>query len=120
MIAASLRTTVRAAGTVAESLRSMARLYARTRRANRRAASADSAGRFRLQSRHGGGMRNFLAELRRRNVDRAAAFYAAAGWLLVQVATQVFPFFDLPNWSVRLVIVAALVGFPFLLLFSWF
>src|SRR5215467_10438281 len=65
-------------------------------------------------------MRSFLAELRRRNVDRAAAFYAAAGWLLVQVATQVFPFFDFPNWSVRLVIIAVLVGFPFLLLFSWF
>ena len=65
-------------------------------------------------------MRPFLAELRRRNVDRAAAFYAAAGWLLVQVATQVFPFFEFPNWSVRLVIIAVLVGFPFLLLFAWF
>jgi TolB-like protein len=65
-------------------------------------------------------MANFLAELRRRNVDRAAAFYAAAAWLAVQIATQVFPFFDLPNWSVRLVIIAVLVGFPVLLLFSWF
>jgi TolB-like protein/Tfp pilus assembly protein PilF len=63
---------------------------------------------------------SFLAELKRRNVYRAAAFYAAAGWLLVQVATQVFPIFDVPTWTMRLVVVAAIVGFPFALLFSWF
>jgi TolB-like protein len=62
----------------------------------------------------------FFAELRRRNVYRAAAFYAAAAWLVVQVATQVFPFFDFPNWSVRIIVVAAIAGFPFLLLFAWF
>lgn len=65
-------------------------------------------------------MRSVLGELKRRNVYRAAAFYAASAWLLVQIATQVFPFFDLPNWSVRLIVVAAIVGFPFALLFSWF
>ena len=63
---------------------------------------------------------NFIAELKRRNVYRAAAFYAAGGWLLVQVATQVFPFFDIPNWAVRVVVVAVIVGFPFELVFSWF
>ncbi len=40
---------------------------------------------------------SFLTELQRRNVHRAALFYAGAAWLLVQVATQVFPFFDIPN-----------------------
>ena len=65
-------------------------------------------------------MASFFAELKRRNVYRAAAFYAAAAWLLIQIATQVFPFFDIPNWSVRLVVVAVIVGFPFALLFSWF
>jgi hypothetical protein len=63
---------------------------------------------------------SFFAELKRRNVYRAAAFYAAASWLLVQIATQVFPFFEIPNWSVRLIVVAAIAGFPFALLFSWF
>jgi TolB-like protein/Flp pilus assembly protein TadD len=63
---------------------------------------------------------NFFTELKRRNVYRAAAFYAAAAWLLVQVATQVFPFYEIPNWAVRLVIAAVLIGFPFVLLFSWF
>ena len=64
--------------------------------------------------------RNFFAELKRRNVLRVGAFYAAAGWLLVQIATQVLPFFDIANWVVRLVVVAVIVGFPFALIFSWF
>lgn len=63
---------------------------------------------------------NFFAELKRRNVLRAAAFYAAGSWLLVQVATQVFPFFHISEWVVRWIIVAAAVGFPFWILFAWF
>ena len=62
----------------------------------------------------------FLSELKRRNVFRAAAFYAASAWLLVQVATQVFPFFHIAEWLVRWIIVAAAIGFPFWLLFAWF
>jgi adenylate cyclase len=61
----------------------------------------------------------FFSELRRRNVFRAAAFYAASAWLLVQVATQVFPFFQIPNWVVRWIVLAAAIGFPFWLLFAW-
>src|SRR6188472_651999 len=64
--------------------------------------------------------RNFFAELKRRNVLRAAAFYAASAWLLVQVATQVFPFFQIATWLVRWIIVAAAIGFPFWVLFAWF
>ena len=63
-------------------------------------------------------MQSFISELKRRNVLRMAAFYAAAGWLLVQVATQVFPFFDIPNWTVRLVVVAITLGFPVAVLFA--
>ncbi len=47
-------------------------------------------------------------------------FYAAAAWLLVQVATQVFPFFGIPDETVRIVVIAVVIGFPFALLFSWF
>ena len=64
--------------------------------------------------------RNFFAELKRRNVLRAGAFYAAGAWLLVQVATQVFPFFHIPEWIVRWIVLAATVGFPFWLLFAWY
>ena len=65
-------------------------------------------------------MKRFLSELKRRNVLRVAAFYAAAGWLLVQIATQVLPVFDAPTWTMRLVIVAVVLGFPFVLMFAWF
>ena len=63
---------------------------------------------------------SLLAELQRRNVHRAAIFYAGASWLLVQVATQVLPFFDIPASTVRFVVIAVVVGFPFAMLFSWF
>ena len=65
-------------------------------------------------------MERFLSELKRRNVLRVAAFYAAAGWLLVQIATQVLPVFDAPTWAMRVVVVAVVLGFPFALVFSWF
>ena len=64
--------------------------------------------------------RNIFSELKRRNVFRAAAFYAACAWLLVQVATQVFPFFHISEWVVRWIIVAAVIGFPFWLALAWF
>src|ERR1700719_3024451 len=63
--------------------------------------------------------RNFFAELKRRNVFRAAAFYAASAWLLVQIATQVFPFFHIAEWVVRWIVVAAVIGFPFAAVLSW-
>jgi TolB-like protein/Tfp pilus assembly protein PilF len=63
--------------------------------------------------------RNFFSELKRRNVYRAAVAYAVVGWLLIQIATQVFPFFEVPAWGVRLVIIILVIGFPFALLFAW-
>jgi TolB-like protein/Tfp pilus assembly protein PilF len=65
-------------------------------------------------------MSGLFAELKRRNVLRAGALYAAAAWLLVQVATQVFPFFDIPDWAVRWTVIAAVAGFPIVLTISWF
>jgi hypothetical protein len=59
-------------------------------------------------------------QLQRRNVLRAAAFYAASGWLVVQVATQVFPFFHIDEAVVRWIVIAAIVGLPFALVFAWF
>ncbi|HEV2606914.1 MAG TPA: hypothetical protein VGT79_02920, partial [Xanthomonadaceae bacterium] len=63
---------------------------------------------------------SLFAELKRRNVLRAATLYAAGAWLLVQVATQVFPFFDIPSWIVRWIVIAAVIGFPFAMVLSWF
>ena len=63
--------------------------------------------------------RNFLAELKRRNVYRVAVAYAIIAWLLVQIATQTFPFFAIPNWGVRLVVFLVVLGFPVALVFAW-
>ena len=62
---------------------------------------------------------NFFAELKRRNVYKVAVAYAVVGWLLVQIATQVFPFFEIPNWGVRLIVLAIIVGFPISLIIAW-
>ena len=62
---------------------------------------------------------SFSAELKRRNVYKVAIAYAVVGWLLIQVATQVFPFFEIPNWAVRLVVLAIVAGFPIALVIAW-
>jgi TolB-like protein/Tfp pilus assembly protein PilF len=62
---------------------------------------------------------SFFAELKRRNVYKVAVAYAVASWLLIQIATQVFPFFEIPNWAVRLVVLLLIAGFPVALVFSW-
>src|SRR5450755_5007993 len=64
-------------------------------------------------------LENFFAELRRRNVYKVAIAYAVVGWLLVQVATQVFPFFEIPNWAVRLVVLLIVIGFPIAVIIAW-
>jgi TolB-like protein/Tfp pilus assembly protein PilF len=61
----------------------------------------------------------FLGELKRRNVYKTAVAYGVCAWLVIQVATQVFPFFGIPSWAVRLVILLLLIGLPVILVFSW-
>ncbi len=62
---------------------------------------------------------SFFSELKRRNVYKVAVAYAIVGWLAIQIATQVFPFLEIPNWIVRLVIVAVAIGFPIALVIAW-
>src|SRR5213596_1200775 len=63
--------------------------------------------------------KGFFGELKRRNVYKVAVAYAIVGWLLVQIATQVFPFLEIPNWVVRLVIALVAIGFPIALVIAW-
>jgi len=63
--------------------------------------------------------KNFFAELRRRNVYKVAIAYAIVAWLLMQIATQVFPFLEIPNWAIRLVIMLLALGFPIALIIAW-
>src|SRR5437868_1379030 len=62
---------------------------------------------------------SFFAELKRRNVYKVAAAYAVVGWVIAQIATQIFPFLEIPNWVVRLVIVLIAIGFPIALVIAW-
>jgi hypothetical protein len=62
---------------------------------------------------------NFFAELKRRNVYKVAIAYAVVAWLLMQIATQVFPFLEIPNWAIRLVIMLIMIGFPIALVIAW-
>lgn len=61
----------------------------------------------------------FVQELIRRRVFRAAGAYAIASWLLVQVASIVFPEFDAPGWAMRTLILMLIVGFPLAMLLAW-
>ena len=62
---------------------------------------------------------NFLTELKRRNVYRAAVAYGVVAWFLTQLTTQVFPFFEIPNSAVRFVVIGLAVGFPIAMLLAW-
>jgi hypothetical protein len=63
--------------------------------------------------------KKFFGELKRRNVYKVAIAYAVVAWLLMQVATQVFPFLEIPNWAIRLVIMLLALGFPIALIIAW-
>src|SRR5438477_1859800 len=63
--------------------------------------------------------RTFFSELKRRRVYSVAVAYVVTAWLLIQVATQVFPFFNIPNWIVRLIVLLAIIGFPIAVVCSW-
>src|SRR5713101_5873772 len=73
----------------------------------------------RYSDRKGMNLRNFFAELKRRHVYKVTIAYAVVAWLLIQIATQVFPFFEIPNWVVRLVVLTVVLGFPVALIIAW-
>jgi TolB-like protein/Flp pilus assembly protein TadD len=63
--------------------------------------------------------KKFFAELKRRNVYKVAIAYGVVAWLLMQVASQIFPFFEIPNWTVRLVVLLLILGLPIALIIAW-
>jgi TolB-like protein len=62
---------------------------------------------------------SFFRELKRRNVFRVAIAYLAAAWLLVEVTDTIFPYFNLGETAVRILIILLVIGFPLFLVFSW-
>ncbi len=65
------------------------------------------------------GASNFFGELKRRQIYRGGVMYVVAGWVIVQVSTTLFPIFNIPDWAIRLVVVALLLGFPLALVALW-
>ncbi|HET7065165.1 MAG TPA: tetratricopeptide repeat protein [Rudaea sp.] len=63
--------------------------------------------------------RSLFAELRRRNVFKAAAAYLALGWVVTQVTSTVAPLLHLPEWIAPVVVWIGVIGFPFVIMFSW-
>jgi TolB-like protein len=64
-------------------------------------------------------MSGFFEELQRRKVYRVAAAYIVAAGFLIQMASAAFPAWELPNWSLRLVIALLLFGFPIAVILAW-
>ena len=64
-------------------------------------------------------MRDFLAEIRRRHVSKAALLYIASGWVIMQIVDVMFPPLQLPPWSGTLVAALLILLFPLVLAFSW-
>lgn len=61
----------------------------------------------------------FFSELKRRQIYRGGVMYVVAGWVMVQVATSIFPYFNIPAWAIRFVVIAVLIGFPVALVCLW-
>ena len=64
-------------------------------------------------------LRNFFAELKRRNVYKVAIAYAVVAWLLLQAASILFPTFEAPPWVMKIFIALIVLGFPVALVFAW-
>ena len=64
-------------------------------------------------------MKSFFAELQRRHVYKVGAAYAVAGWLVVQIVTQVFPIFEVSSLAQRIIVLVIVAGFPVALVLAW-
>jgi TolB-like protein/Flp pilus assembly protein TadD len=64
-------------------------------------------------------MNGFFQELQRRKVYRVAAAYIIAAGFIIQIGSAIFPAWELPTWTLRVVVVLLLVGFPIALILAW-
>ena len=64
-------------------------------------------------------MNNSFAQLKRRNVYKVTVAYAVAGWAFAQGIAQVFPVFGVPNWTIQLIVLLIVIGFPVALVLAW-
>jgi TolB-like protein/Tfp pilus assembly protein PilF len=64
-------------------------------------------------------LKNFFAELKRRNVYKVAIAYGVVAWLLMQAASILFPTFEAPPWTMKVFVAMTALGFPIALILAW-
>src|SRR5438270_4285637 len=84
-----------------------------------RQAKTSRSGEAVTQDSESSGARGFFEEVQRRKVYRVAVAYIVVAGGLIQLASAVFPAWELPNWSLRLVVMLLLTGFPIGLILAW-
>ncbi len=62
---------------------------------------------------------NFYHELQRRNVIKAALSYVAVSWVILEVASLIFPILNIPETAMRFVLIGLILLFPAWLVFAW-
>ena len=72
-----------------------------------------------LQQQASSGIGRFFREAHRRRLFRVALLYIVGAWLVLQVADVLFPAFGIPDTAIQVLLVAAVLGFPVALGFSW-
>ncbi|AVR45684.1 hypothetical protein C7S20_10690 [Christiangramia fulva] len=63
--------------------------------------------------------KNYFDELKRRNVFKAALAYVVVSWIIIQVASIVFPAFNASKAAIRTILIILIIGFPVWLVFAW-
>ena len=62
---------------------------------------------------------SFLGELKKRKVIRVAVAYVIVAWAVMEGGDLIFEALRLPDWSVTLLVVFAILGFPLALVLAW-
>ena len=63
-------------------------------------------------------LRNFVEELKKRNVLKAALAYLVISWLILQVASIVLPIFNTPEYVLKTLLFLLTIGFPIWLIYD--
>lgn len=64
-------------------------------------------------------MTKFLSEMKRRDVAKVGIAYAATAWVVIDIASVVFPIFHAPEWVLQVFTTLIIIGFPVALVFAW-
>jgi len=64
-------------------------------------------------------MKNFIEELKRRNVIKASLAYLVIAWVLLQVATTLLDIIHSPEWVIQAFTGILILGLPIWIIISW-